>query len=48
LELVLENLKGKEMAKKIYVRALTVNEARPMEKKDFDSSRGGRGGYGRR
>ena len=29
-------------------RALTVNEARPREEKDFDSSRGDRGRYGRR
>jgi cold-inducible RNA-binding protein len=42
----MEQLNGKE----VNGRALTVNEARPKERKDFGSrgsSGGGRGGYGR-
>lgn len=42
-EKAIQRLNGKE----VKGRALTVNEARPMEKKDFGSSRGGRGGYRR-
>jgi RNA recognition motif-containing protein len=47
-EKAISQLNGKELNG----RALTVNEARPMVKKDFgqrhnSGSRGGRGGYGR-
>ena len=33
--------------KEVNGRNLTVNEARPKEKRDFGGPRGGRGGYGR-
>jgi cold-inducible RNA-binding protein len=41
-EKAIQRLNGRE----VKGRALTVNEARPTEKRDFD--RGGRGGFGRR